>query len=78
MLERLHEAGSALVTALVGAVVAAGVWLVRRVLTNAQQIALLEADLKRRDEQRKEDRQDVKDVKADIREIKTILASRRD
>lgn len=71
--DKIDGATNGLIAGAVAATVGAGSWLVRRVLTNEKQIAILEADLKRRDEQRSEDRQDVKDVKSDIRYIKEYL-----
>ena len=44
------------------AIVGGGSWLIRRVLTNEKQIALMEADIRRRDE-------DIKEIKSDIKSL---------
>jgi hypothetical protein len=54
------------------AVVAIGggfVWLIRRVFTNQKQIELLQRDLKLREETRQRDREDLQEVKADVKEL---------
>jgi len=45
-----------LVTAVIGAVIAAGGWLVRKVLTSERKIELLESEIKGREERREEER----------------------
>jgi len=45
-----------IVTAVIGAVIAAGSWLVRKVLTSERKIELLEAEIKGREERREEER----------------------
>lgn len=76
MIDKIGEGLNAIVASVVAACFAAGTWLVRRVLTNEKQIALLEAELIARHNQRLEDRQDVKDLKADIRYIRERLDAR--
>lgn len=54
------------------AVVAIGggfVWLIRRVFTNQKQIELLQRDLKLREETRQRDREDLQEVKSDVKEL---------
>lgn len=58
---------------IVAAIIAAGSWLVRRVLTNQKQIELLTAEIKHRDALREADRADIADVKNDVRDIKNVL-----
>jgi len=70
MIDKIGEGLNAIIASVVAAGFAASTWLVRRVLTNEKQIALLEAELKSRHAQREEDRQDVKDLKSDIRYIR--------
>ena len=64
--ERIEQVGSALT------------WLVRRVLTNQQQIALLEQEIKHRDTQRTEDREALSDVRDSVKRIEDVLMKGRD
>jgi len=59
-----------IVVSVVGTVTAACTWLVRTVLTNQKQIALLQEEISTRDERREEDRTMWKELKDDVREIK--------
>jgi sensor histidine kinase YesM len=45
-------------------------WLVRRVLTNEKQIALLQLEIKDRDVRRQEDREIMQEIKSDLKEVK--------
>lgn len=45
-------------------------WLVRRVLTNEKQIALLQTEIISRDERRNEDREIMRDIQSDMKEVK--------
>lgn len=45
-------------------------WLVRRVLTNEKQIALLQKEIEDRDNRRSEDREIMRDIQADLKEVK--------
>jgi len=54
----------------VAAVFSAGTWLVRRVLTNEKQIALLQKEVASRDERRNEDREIMRDIQTDLKEVK--------
>lgn len=60
-------------TWIIGAVLGGIGWLVRRVLTNERQIALLEADLRNRDRQRSEDRETLAGVRDDLRRVRDQL-----
>ena len=46
------------------------VWLIRRVLTNQKQIELLQQELKARDEMRLRDREDMAELKTDMKETR--------
>lgn len=59
--------------AVIGVIVAAGAWIVRRVITNQKQIELLQSEIKHRDTLREADRADIADVKKDVREIRNAL-----
>jgi hypothetical protein len=43
---------------------------VRRVLTNEKQIALLQKEVSSRDERRNEDREIMRDIQTDLKEVK--------
>lgn len=45
-------------------------WLIRRVLTNEKQIALLQNEIKERDVRRQEDREIMQEIKSDLKEVK--------
>lgn len=68
-MDRLIEIGSNVFTAAVIAVGGFIGWLVRRVLTNQAEIALLKKDLERRDVQRVEDREALSDVRESVKRI---------
>ena len=51
-------------------------WLVRRVLTDAKLIALMQAELAHREKLRAEDREALSDVKASVTRIENILLGR--
>lgn len=59
---------------IIGGIIAAlfsGVtWLVRRVLTNQEEIALLKSEIKARDVRRTEDREIMKEIQSDLKEVK--------
>jgi len=75
-MDKWEHGVNALIASAMAALVTFVSWLLRRVMTNDRKIALLEADLSRREKQREEDRQDVKDVKSDIKDIKNFLLER--
>lgn len=54
----------------VAAVFSGITWLVRRVLTNEKQIALLQTEIISRDERRNEDREIMRDIQSDMKEVK--------
>ena len=57
-----------IVTTGIGVVVSGTTWLVRRVLTNEKQIALLQTEIRDRDGRRKEDRELMHEIKDDLKE----------
>jgi hypothetical protein len=75
-MERLIDFGVNLGTAVVGAVAAGVAWLVRRVLTNEAEIALLKQHLKSRDELRDEDREALGDVRESVKRIESWIMER--
>lgn len=58
------------ISAVVAAVASGVTWLIRRVLTNEKQIALLHQEIKARDERRAEDREIMQEIKSDLKEVK--------
>ena len=59
-----------IIVTVVSTVTAACTWLVRTVLTNQKQIALLQEEISTRDTRREEDRSMWKELKDDVKEIK--------
>lgn len=59
-----------IVGGLVAAVFSGISWLVRRVLTNEKQIALLQSEIISRDARREEDREIMRDIQSDMKEVK--------
>jgi sensor histidine kinase YesM len=55
---------------MVSALFAGITWLIRRVLTNEKQIALLQLEIRDRDERRQEDREIMQEIKSDLKEVK--------
>lgn len=58
------------VGAAVSSIFAGITWLIRRVLTNEKQIALLQSEIKDRDIRRQEDREIMQEIKSDLKEVK--------
>ncbi len=48
-------------------------WLIRRVLTNQKQIEMLQAEIKHRDTLRQEDREDMREVRDDVKALRHDL-----
>lgn len=59
-----------LVGAVISSIFAGITWLVRRVLTNEKQIALLQLEIRDRDVRRQEDREIMQEIKSDLKEVK--------
>ena len=76
--ERIEQVGGSVAAAMFLSVGSALTWLVRRVLTNQQQNALLEQEIKHRDTQRKEDREALSDVRDSVKRIEDVLMKGRD
>lgn len=78
-MERLEDLIIWAATAVLTSVSGGAWWLIRRIFTNQKQIEMLQADLRQqqqhRDEQRKEDRERVNEVKAGVERIEGILMS---
>lgn len=55
---------------MVSALFAGITWLIRRVLTNEKQIALLQLEIRDRDVRRQEDREIMQEIKSDLKEVK--------
>lgn len=66
MADYVNEFIMAGISSLVGAIG----WLVRTVLTNQKQIALLQNEIRDRDKRRDEDRQLLRELKEDVHEVK--------
>lgn len=59
-----------IVAGVISSMFAGVTWLVRRVLTNEKQIALLQLEIKDRDVRRQEDREIMNEIKTDLKEVK--------
>lgn len=59
-----------LVAGAISAVIAGITWLIRRVLTNEKQIALLQLEIRDRDVRRQEDREIMQEIKSDLKDVK--------
>lgn len=72
--ERMAESAStSIISTIIAAVVGAVTWLIRRVLTNHRQIELLQLEIKHRDKQRDEDRESLKAVRDDVKDIRRAI-----
>lgn len=76
VLERIADGVQGLVLSAFVALGSFAVWLVRRVLTNQQEIALLKQDLEARDKQRSEDREALSDVRESVKRIEGWIMER--
>lgn len=72
-MEKVSEFSNSIMLAGIGFVATIIGWFVRRVLTDSKKVAILEAERVIRDKQREQDRQDLRDVKEDIRDIKMYI-----
>ena len=69
-LERLEQASASLVVAaFVGAASGVG-WLIRRIFTNQKQIELMQREIEHRDSLRTQDRQELGELREDVREVR--------
>ncbi len=59
-----------IVGGVISSVFAGITWLIRRVLTNEKQIALLQHEIRDRDIRRQEDREIMQEIKADLKDVK--------
>lgn len=73
--ERVEQAGTSLTVGLIASVGGGVMWLVRRVLTNQRQIELLQSEIRHRDEMRKADREAVKEIKDDVKAMRSEISA---
>lgn len=73
--ERIEQVGTSVVTAVVLAIGSGLTWLIRRVLTNQKQIELLQSEIRHRDQMRREDRDAVKEIKDDVKALRSDIQS---
>lgn len=59
-----------IISAVVGLVAAGVTWLIKNVLTNKEQIALLQNEIRQRDARREEDREIMQEIKSDLKDVK--------
>jgi|GEM_PF-5821145 len=67
--EVAEKAAGNVVTWIVVTAAGGAVWLVRRVFTNQKQLEMMQAELRQREEMRQRDRDDLQEVKRDVKEI---------
>lgn len=60
---------------LIAAILSGGVWVVRRVFTNQKQIEALQTEIRSREEMRQRDRDDLKEVKSDVKQLREEIVS---
>lgn len=77
VIDKINDAAVSIMMALTGGITGAGLWVVRRILTNQKQIAIMEAALHARDQQRKEDRLVLTDIQADLKEVRKEVVEAR-
>lgn len=73
MIDRLDDLLYWAITSAAASVAAGVMWLIRRVLTNQRQIALLEAEASHRAEQRREDGKRLDGIERNIRDIHRVM-----
>jgi uncharacterized membrane protein len=69
-LEKMETALITLAVGLIGSLLGGGVWLIRRVFTNEQQIIMLKREIESRDRLRREDREALDEVRKDVRDMR--------
>jgi len=67
--EAVDKAGQSLIGWAVITIAGGLFWLIRRVFTNQKQIELMQQEAKARDQLRQRDREDLHEVKADVKEM---------
>lgn len=73
MWDRVEQATTNLAVYIITAIGGGFLWLIRTVLTNQRQIALLETEIKHRSQQRDEDREALADVRDSVKRIESKL-----
>ena len=68
-MERIFDFGLNIATGIATAIAAGVLWLIRRVLTNQEEIALLKQDIESRDKLRSEDREALAEVRESVKRI---------
>lgn len=72
-LDRVAEAAQSVIVWLVIGLLSGIWWLVRRILTNQKEIEMLRQEMRFRDETRLRDREDIADIKAQLKEVHAML-----
>ena len=76
-LTHIRDGISAFIAAIVAAVVAAIGWIVRTVFTNQKQLEIMRHDIAHRDEQYAKVREDIREVKDDVKTIQSLLMDKK-
>lgn len=72
-IDRAEQAVANIGTAAVMAIGGGFMWMVRTLLTNQRQIALLQSEIHHRDKLRTEDREAISEVRESVKRIETVL-----
>lgn len=76
LMENIERVGVNLTTAILGGLGAACLWIVRNVLTNGRKLEIMEREMKHREQQRKEDREALSEVRESVKRIENWMMER--
>lgn len=76
-IDRAEQAITNIGTAVIMTIGGACMWMVRTLLTNQRQIALLETEIRHRDRLRAEDREAIGEVRDSVKRIESVLLGER-
>ena len=68
--EAVEKAAQDAVSYVIVTLIAGFLWVIRRVFTNQKQIELLDHEIKARDETRDRDREDMQELKGDVKALR--------
>ncbi|MBC7282586.1 hypothetical protein [Hoeflea sp.] len=71
--EKIEQVGASVFGAFILSVGGGIMWVIRRILTNQKQIELLQSEIKHRDALRKEDREAVREVRDEVKALRTEI-----
>lgn len=74
--DRVEQFSGALATAAAATVISTVFWIVRRVFTNQKQIEMLQREIQFRDKTRDEDRELIREMRDDVRDLRAMLTKK--